>query len=95
MGSNETGNETVEAIVNNLIYLALRLEARGIPIDDKSLGTILYLQRIAHERDQINWACSAQSEKLLPDSMRSKKNTGAAALRAAVQRHVQTEHYSR
>jgi hypothetical protein len=53
------------------------------------------MERIAHERDQINWACAAQSDKLLPESIKTKKNTGAAALRAAVYRHVPTEHHSR
>jgi len=31
-----------------------------------TLGEIIYMENEAHERDQINWACSAQNNELLP-----------------------------
>lgn len=45
----------------------------------------MYIEHIAHERDQINWACSAQSKELLPKSVRKQKpGTGKAAVQSAV-----------
>jgi hypothetical protein len=44
----------------------------------------MYIEQIAQERDQIYWACSAQSSDLLPNSKRASLNKGPDALRAAV-----------
>jgi hypothetical protein len=45
----------------------------------------MYIEHIAHERDQINWACSAQSKELLPQSIRKPKpGTGKAAVQSVV-----------
>jgi hypothetical protein len=38
------------------------------------------MEKEAHERDQINWACSAQNEKLLPKaSSKSPQKSKEAA----------------
>ena len=37
-----------------------------------SLGEIIYMEKEAYERDQINWACSAQNAELLPKKKPSK-----------------------
>lgn len=45
----------------------------------------MYIEQIAYERDQINWACSAQSKELLPKSIRKQKpGTGKAAVQSVV-----------
>jgi hypothetical protein len=47
----------------------------------------MYLELLASERDQIQWACSAQSNELLPQSIKKRsksKESSAAQVRAAV-----------
>jgi hypothetical protein len=56
----------------------------------------MYIEWLAHERDQINWACSAQSDELLPQSIKNRskaKGSGAAQLRAAVDGMVAKGNY--
>jgi hypothetical protein len=56
----------------------------------------MYIELIASERDQINWACSAQSNELLPQRIKSRsksKGSGAAQLRAAVEGMVAKGNY--
>lgn len=37
-----------------------------------SLGEIIFMEGEAHERDQIQWACSAQNDKMLPKRKKKK-----------------------
>ncbi len=59
--------------------VALNLQARGVNIDDLTLGEIIYMENKAHERDQINWACSAQNSELLPKKTTTKQSKEKAA----------------
>lgn len=59
--------------------IALNLQARGVAIDDLTLGEIIYMENKAHERDQINWACSAQNSELLPKKTTPKQSKEKAA----------------
>ncbi len=82
---SQTRNETVESRLSHIIEIVYRVESRGIRVDNKSLGELMYIEKIAHERDQINWACSAQSKELLPESIRKPKpGTGRAAVQSVV-----------
>lgn len=52
-----------------------------------TLGEIIYMENEASERDQINWACSAQNSKLLPKkkvSPQKSKERAAEAIKARV-----------
>lgn len=52
-----------------------------------TLGEIIYMENEASERDQINWACSAQNSKLLPKkkvSPQKSKERAAQAIKAKV-----------
>ena len=47
------------------------------------------MENTAHERDQINWACSAQNSELLPKpktakSVKASKEAAAKAIKARV-----------
>ena len=85
MENHEARNETVESRIANIVEVVYRVESRGIRVDDQTLGEIMYIEHIAHERDQINWACSAQSKELLPKSVRKQKpGTGKAAIQSVV-----------
>jgi hypothetical protein len=54
----------------------------------------MYLEHLAHEREQIAWACSAQSNELLPESVRKKPpGTGKAGLESAVNNLVNRGQY--
>lgn len=53
------------------------------------MGEIIFMENIAHERDQINWACSAQNSELLPKpkstkSTKAGKEAAAKAIKARV-----------
>lgn len=63
----------------DLRCLALRLQGRGVDIDNLTLGEIIFMENTAFERDQTNWACSAQNEKLLPKRKDTKKSKKAAS----------------
>jgi len=69
--------------------IALRLQSRGVEINDLTLGEIIFMENTAHERDQINWACSAQNSELLPKpktakSVKASKEAAAKAIKARV-----------
>lgn len=85
--ATETRTETVESRYGQIIEVAFRAESRGVDINSKTLGEIMYIELLASERDQIHWACSAQSNELLPQSIKNRskaKGSSAAQLRAAV-----------
>lgn len=56
---NKFGRGDIELII-------LSLTSRGIDPGEHSLGAILEIEKMAHNRDQTYWACSAQNPKLLP-----------------------------
>jgi hypothetical protein len=56
----------------------------------------MYIELLASEREQISWACSAQSNELLPQSIKNRgksKGSSAAQLRAAVESLVAKGNY--
>jgi hypothetical protein len=56
-----------------------------------TLGEILYAENEAHERDQINWACSAQNDKLLPKrkAHRQSKKRASEQIKRSVSPHFE------
>ena len=61
---------TIRAVILNVI-------SRGVDVDELTLGEIIYVEKLAHERDQINWACSAQSKELLPKTKKKSQQAKA------------------
>ena len=61
------------ATEDELRGIALSVISRGIDINDLTFGEIIYIERAAHERDRIQWACSAQNKDLLPKKRKSVK----------------------
>ena len=70
---------------SHLRQIALRLASRGVDIWRLTFGEILYMENEARERDQINWACSAQNEKLLP---KKKATNNKQAVARAIEARV-------
>lgn len=69
----------------DLRCLVLKLQSRGVDIDKLTLGEIIYMENKAHERDQINWACSAQNSALLPKTpVKNNKKAAAEIIKARV-----------
>ena len=66
--------------------LALNLISRGIDVDKLTVGEIIYLCKTTQERDQILWACSAQSSELLP---KPKRKIHKEAWSQSVRKHFE------
>lgn len=85
MENYEARTETVESRLSAILNVVYRVESRGIRVEHRTLGEIMYIEHLAHEREQIAWACSAQSKELLPDSVKKKKpGTAKAAVQSVV-----------
>lgn len=84
MENNEEGTEKGVDRERRLVAIALKVVSRGIDITRLSMGEIVYLEEQAHYRDQIMWACSAQSPDMLP-SQKKGPTTSSNKLKQSVE----------